>query len=169
MSENGEAALAMPPEDPHVEALRRYGIVAAARLLEGTPFVHQQRTPGRSGGIDCVGVPICVARLLALRHEDFRDYGREADGNTLEALMARCCEPVAVEAFDFGHILVFWIERRDRPQHVAIATSKTTMIHAHQMFSGGAVREESIDTPPSEQAPFSWRDRIVSAWRMLPW
>lgn len=156
-----------PLVEPPESAIRRQAIVAVARRFIGTPFVHQQRSPGV--GIDCVGVLICAAKLLGLRHEDFREYGREADGAKLEEFLARHCRRVPVDEFLPGHALAFWFEKRDHYQHVAVATGPNSMVHAHSMYSGGAVREESIDGDAGEQRAFSWRDRILSVWELQPW
>ena len=141
-------------------------IIADARSYVGTPFHHQQRVPGV--GMDCVAIPICIAEKRRLHYEDFRAYGREADGMKLEELLAKCCKPVALDQIQAGHILLFWIQRRNFFQHVGLYTGDGRMVHAHALLTGGQVREETLAPQPGEQRTIDWTKRLISAWEMVP-
>ena len=90
-------------------------------------------------------------------------------GSKLEEFLERHCARVPVEEAQPGDILVFWIEIRGHCQHVGVLVDEGRMVHAHSIYTGGMVREESLSTPESEQRSFSWERRIMSAWRMRPW
>src|SRR5216684_1192655 len=53
----------------------RADIVAAARECIGTPFRHQGRRSGSSGGLDCAGMIIVVAHELGLATADYDHTG----------------------------------------------------------------------------------------------
>jgi cell wall-associated NlpC family hydrolase len=71
----------------------RERIVAEARDWISTPYHHQARLKGV--GVDCLGLPICIARALGLVAPDFDfgGYSRQPDGVTIlrecDALMQR--------------------------------------------------------------------------------
>ncbi len=136
----------------------RNRLVEAARSMEGTPFHHAQRTPGRRGGVDCSGLLICALRAIGIRPFDEMVYAREVDPRQLrEGLEANAVEIQPDDAVA-GDALAFWFTRRGRMQHVALMTGPDDMIHTHARATGGMVREEPITD--------FWRTRIVSAWRL---
>ena len=78
-------------------------VVQAARKLINTPFIHQGRLPGV--GVDCIGLPILVAKALKLGDYDRSDYRRYPDG-TMKEQIAAVCQPVKIQP---GALLVFKI------------------------------------------------------------
>lgn len=64
-------------------AVPRAAVVAAARALLGTPYAPHQRVPGPHGGVDCIGVPIMVARACGIKAADFdiNAYSMQPDGS----------------------------------------------------------------------------------------
>jgi cell wall-associated NlpC family hydrolase len=58
----------------------RAEVIEAARSLLGTPYVHQARYPGLA--IDCLGVPIVVARQcnMVAQTFDINGYSKFPDG-----------------------------------------------------------------------------------------
>lgn len=92
-------------------------VVAAARVLLGTPFHHQGRSPGV--GIDCAGVPIVVARTLGLVAPDFDVTGYPAAPDGI-SLRAYCHDYMSRWAWEEpgGVVLVSW--RDGPPQHLGI-------------------------------------------------
>lgn len=90
-------------------------VVATARAMRETPWMHQGRKPGMA--LDCAGLVISVARALAVVPDgwDIADYPRQPDG-TLASLCAAHMQPIG--AIELGAVLVLAIERD--PQHLGI-------------------------------------------------
>ncbi len=79
----------------------RAEVIADARALIGTPYLHQARLPGV--GIDCLGVPIVVARQRGMVTEafDINGYGKFPDGTMVakaDAYMTRITQDEMREA-----------------------------------------------------------------------
>ena len=132
-------------------------IVIEARKMIGTPFKHQARVPGIKGGLDCVGLTVCIGRELGLEVKDRVDYARETDGQILLDSLQMHCEKS--EEMQIGDIVQFL---RGRTQwHVGVVSSLDPvpmMIHAKaDIGGGGSVREDHMDA--------AWRRRIVGIWR----
>lgn len=104
-------------------------VVATARGMRGTRWMHQGRRPGEA--LDCAGLVICTARALGLVPDgwDIADYPRQPDGS-LANLCATHMEPI--DALELGAVLVLAIERD--PQHLGIvgdyAHGGWSLIHA---------------------------------------
>ena len=119
----------------------RTEIVAAARALLGTPYVWFARVPGH--GVDCIGVPILVARACGLKPADFdiQDYPQQPDGT-----MVRLCDQhlggrVAEKDLLPGDVVVVsWGDAEAR--HVGIVAPHThypahlSIIHAYPKRGG---------------------------------
>lgn len=148
--------LGSSPQNPdgHVLSYTRDDIVAAARTFLGTPYQHQGRRPGVA--LDCLGIITCTADLLGHDDiEDVPDYRMNPDHERLLAECARQLVEIPVELMREGDIALFGFARRRIPQHFAILSSRSTMIHAHR--DTGYVLESSIDT--------YWTERLVCAYR----
>jgi cell wall-associated NlpC family hydrolase len=126
----------------------RSAIVAQARAYLGTPFVHQGRTLGH--GVDCVGLPICVARALGLVEPAFEitGYPRQPDGRSLLALCDQHMRRITRAAMQVGDVLV--MRFAVAPQHVGIVADYVhgglSLIHALGTPDGkGRVVEHRLD------------------------
>lgn len=130
----------------------RAEIVAAARSLLGTPYVPQARIAGV--GIDCVGLPILVSRMLGLKGPDFdvKGYLMTPDGSLLpecdkhmDRIPERCMSPGDMVVCRWG----------GEPHHVGIVGNwrhgeTLSIIHAenyrhnkvieHRLWFGGAMK-----------------------------
>lgn len=107
-------------------------IVVAARRWVGTPFRHQGRD---ANGIDCVGLPIVIARSFNLLPPTFVDpvYGRAPTGEIVDQLCNVCTR--TTRAVPGSLIVIAWTKLA---AHVAICTGDT-MVHAYE--SVGSVVE----------------------------
>ncbi len=126
-------------------------VYLTARELVGTPYIHQGRR--KDIGIDCVGVPIWVARKLELEIEDVQDYGRLPDGTMLDRI-AEVCEPGVLVP---GALAVFQIV--SVPQHCGIISRYMDglgFIHAWDVAK--VVCEHRLT--------FDWRDRLVGCYKL---
>ena len=132
-------------------------IVEKARGMIGTPFRHQARVPGERGGLDCVGLTVCIGWQLGLRIEDRTDYARETDGEVLRNALEQHCD--LVDEMRLGDIVQFL--RGRSMWHVGVVSrigSRPMMIHAKsQAGGGGEVREDHIDA--------AWMRRLAGVWR----
>ena len=135
--------------------------VAIARQWLETPFVHQGRTKG--AGVDCAGLVVQVGREMGnvSMGEDPRiDYSRHPlVGNKLFKTIAehgRLLDASEYKPNDIpkGCVILFWVEKRGRPRHMAISTGPDRMIHA--WFEAGKVVETYL-------GPY-WHQRIAAVF-----
>lgn len=137
--------------------LRRCDIIRAARGWIGTPYVHQASLAGV--GCDCLGLVRGVWRAcVGPECEDVGPYTADWAEACCEERLAdaalRHLAPVACDGFRAGDVLLFRWRVGSPAKHCAVATSATTMIHAHD---GACVCEIGI-------SPF-WRRRIAYAFQ----
>ncbi len=124
--------------------------VEAARDCLDTPFHHQGRK--KEIGLDCIGLVVVALRALSFKVIDRLDYGPRPDGVSLvDALVAHGAKKV--NAIQKGDILLFRYDHQ--PQHVAIASSPSSLIHAF------APAHKVVET---HIGPY-WRRRIFGIYR----
>lgn len=138
------------------QRITREAIVAEARSWIGTRYRHQASLKG--AGCDCLGLVRGIWReVIGIEPEAPPPYApdwAEAGGEeTLAAAALRHLVPIATDAFDAGDVLLFRWRDGMVAKHVAISSSPTTMIHAHD---GAAVCEIAIQ-------PW-WRRRLAYAF-----
>lgn len=136
--------------------LPREVIVAQARRWIGTPYLHQASLIGV--GCDCLGLVRGVWRAcIGPEPEATGPYSPDwAEASGLEALAlagARHFAPVEPGRFQAGDVLLFRWRAGVPAKHLAIASSATTMIHAHD---GACVAEAALGA--------WWRRRIAYAF-----
>ena len=136
---------------------KRAAIVAEARRWVGTPYHHQSAQLGI--GCDCLGLVRAVYEaLLGAPTETPPSYTPDwAVSGTREVLLeaaARHLDPLdSSNNFDAGDVLAFRYRPNWLARHLAIATSRKTMIHA---INGIGVIEIDINR--------WWRRRLVAAF-----
>ena len=135
--------------------MTREQIIAAARALLGTPWVHQGRTPGV--GIDCAGVVVHILRLNGIDY-DVSGYAYEPNGE-MTAHADACMTRIPISSFQPADVLVFRIKRL--PQHMAIATDKGML---HSFNRGASPLSRVVETGLTDQ----WRAHIVATYK-FPW
>ena len=142
-------------------------ILQQARLWIGTPFLHAGRTrsvKNKTGGADCIGLVLGVARELhlcakdgkALTAYDYQGYGRSGRHLLLQKEMhQRLCPVSHEEALQSGDILLFRIGKY--PQHVGffVREEKKALIHAYESL--GHITEHALSS--------CWERRIDKAFR----
>lgn len=126
-------------------------LVEAARYALGTKFHHQGRTIG--AGLDCIGLIVVSFLAIGRDVQDRQDYGPRPDGISLVAALEEHGAQ-KVNEIRKGDILLFRYD--NQPQHVALATSATTLIHS--FAPAGQVVETSIGR--------YWRSRLVGIYRI---
>jgi cell wall-associated NlpC family hydrolase len=96
----------------------RADIVAEARSYIGTPFHHQGRLKGV--GVDCAGLPLCIARTFGLVEADFdvQGYPRQADGVSLLGWCDETMQRIGRSDMQRGDVVV--VAYDEHPQHLGI-------------------------------------------------
>jgi len=137
--------------------LTRAAIVAEARSWIGTRYLHQASLKGV--GCDCLGLVRGVWRACVGEEPErpppyAPDWAEARAEDTLADAAFRHLIPIACEHFAAGDVLLFRWRDGFVAKHVAIASSATSMIHAHD---GASVCEIAI--PPW------WRRRLAYAFQ----
>ncbi len=137
--------------------IERQAVVAAARNWMGTPYRHQASLKGV--GCDCLGFVRGVWRdVYGAEPETVPAYAPGwAEGGRDERLLAaarRNCSEIGADGFAEGDLLLFRWRPHLPAKHAAIATSKSTMLHAQQ---GADVCEVMISN--------WWRRHMAAAFR----
>lgn len=137
-------------------------MVAEARAMIGTPFIHQGRAPGT--GLDCIGLLVCAAESAGYRIRDRRAYGRRPNPRQLLEAFEDNFEQAPPTELRTGDILLFcWRQTRRHgrlPQHAGIVTNRGHgLLHAYDRV--GRVVETGLDE--------RWTSRVHSAWRLPEW
>lgn len=140
----------------------RRQIVDEARTWFDTPYLHQAHLKGV--GADCHGLLRGVGLALGLLNMAMRDlpevrpfqkYGREPNGNFLDACRALFDE-IPIESARAGDIVA--IRFQGHPRHCGILADHPSgglsLIHIYQRMT---VHEHRIDA--------KWRRRIVAAFQ----
>lgn len=130
----------------------REQVVEEARKWLGTPYHAQAAVLGH--GVDCVNL---VNEILvgsgALPRMELPVYRARPDG-TLMTRIAEYLDRIPREQADAGDVLVFSHPRMG-PSHLALLTSKTTIIHAY--MTNRKVVEHSLNA--------DWSRLVVAAFR----
>lgn len=109
-------------------------IITEARTWVDTPYRHQGRTKGVE--VDCIGLPIGVARELHIRPDsfflmlarDYRAYNRASIDNSLYNACKKFVPEVLRRQRMPSDIVLFLIEKELR--HAGILTENNTVIHS---------------------------------------
>jgi hypothetical protein len=126
-------------------------LIKVARTWLDTPWQHNQKVKGL--GVDCVNFLIAVAFESGLNIEPIPlSYGRTAIDNQIERYLERNFIKKPDLAIEENNILLYQFSGYNN--HVAIATSPTTIIHANS--KEGRVVEHSIDGV--------WKRCLKSVW-----
>lgn len=134
--------------DEQKKAAARF--VAAARSCVGTAFHHQGRR--KAVGLDCIGVVVVALQELGFQVRDQLDYSQRPDGKSLVAALEAHGARL-VDQIQAGDVLLFRYDHQ--PQHVAVASSVQSLIHA--FAPAGQVVETHI-------GPY-WTHRLIGIYR----
>ncbi len=115
-------------------SLTRTTIIAEARAWIGTPYRHQASLKGV--GCDCLGLVRGVWRAVCGTEPEAApayspDWAEASKNESLAAAASRHFLPVALPHIAPGDVLLFRWRQNLPAKHCAIATSRDTMIHAH--------------------------------------
>jgi NlpC/P60 family putative phage cell wall peptidase len=135
--------------------LTRAAIVAEARGWIGTPYIHQASVKGV--GCDCLGLVRGIWRaLIGPEPEAPGPYAPAwAEAGAEERLLAagrRHFVGVDCASFQPGDVLLFRWQPHLPAKHLGLATSRETMIHAHD---GASVAEVGLRV---------WRRKLAFAF-----
>jgi hypothetical protein len=133
----------------------RAEFVRVARSFVRTPYCHQGRMPGVQ--LDCVGVPVCAARITGAKPAGFEitGYPHDPDGTMLVICREHMAEKPLRQLED-GDVLV--ISNGERPRHMGVAFHiGARLFIVHAVADGGAgkhrgeVREHRVVWGPRFQ------------------
>lgn len=125
-------------------------IIESARKLLGTPYKHQGRLPGIA--LDCIGLPICIAKELGYEYLDLTAYGRIPHKGLLDEMVAK--QPCLYRVYDRQPGDLFLMKYVADPQHVAIFTGDS-IIHCSSLTD--RVVEHRIDEETERQIVSTYR------------
>ena len=136
--------------------------IKAARTWLGTRWHHQGRS--KKGGVDCIGLCLCVAQECGLDVQDITGYSRRPEGSRLLAALQDRLLPVPLTEKADGDIGLF--REQGFPVHVGILSTKNdspSVIHAH------AARRQVVEEALAIFGnPFLvFRIREMQTWRHL--
>jgi NlpC/P60 family putative phage cell wall peptidase len=119
-------------------------VVAEARLWIRTPYVHQASV--RGAGCDCLGLLRGVWRGIYGTEPELpppycADWAEASGQETLAEAARRYLIEIPQEEREAGDILLFRWRGHLPAKHCAIATSATSMVHAHD---GACVAEVAL-------------------------
>lgn len=131
--------------------ITRKQVADEAMKLLGVPFLHQGRDA--SIGVDCVGVPVVVARNLGYENiVDVEGYRRVPSAEVIRETLRANCDEITVSEVGVGDIFLMRIGGR-KPRHAAIVVSNETdiargiepmLLHAKGMGAKGKVVLEPV-------------------------
>lgn len=139
-------------------------VVSKAREYVGTPFRHQARVKGLRGGIDCIGLVMCVGEDLGLHYTDGAaitrsDYTQYAAMPVDSFVHEECCRRLVrkdKKALAPGDIVTMKVPYQ--PCHAGILTgtpNSLSMVHAYNSGTEKVV-EHLLDE--------KWLSRIVGVF-----
>ena len=130
-------------------------LIDSARTWINTPWQHNQRIKGI--GVDCVNFLSAIAHESGLNIEEIPEsYGRTAIDNQIEEYLKRNFTLKNSLEIEENNIILYTFS--GYKNHVALATSPTTIIHANSRV--GKVVEHQIDG--------IWLKFIASIWVIIP-
>jgi cell wall-associated NlpC family hydrolase len=127
-------------------------LVEIARGYIGTPFHHQGRLPGV--GLDCAGVAVCALRECNIEVQDITGYARVPSKGIFDTAVLDHCNKISQNELEAGDFVMFSF--LSEPQHIAIMSSPTTIIHAYSPLN--KVLENSLDS--------IWQRRLTGCYRL---
>lgn len=141
----------------------RAEVIVQARLYIDTPFIHQARVMGKKGGIDCVGLVLCVADDLGVadingrpfKRFDYKDYSAQPVGKFVHEEMRRRMAIKPLRDLQAGDIVTMKIPTD--PCHAAIITEQDGVLHVVHAYQGYEKCREHI-------LNHQWRNRIVGVF-----
>jgi NlpC/P60 family putative phage cell wall peptidase len=131
---------------------KRDEIVQEARKWLGTPYRAQAHVLGV--GVDCVNLVNEVLCAVGAHERRELPVYRARPNGTLQDQVGEYLNRIPIIQADTGDVLLFKHPTMG-PSHLALLTSKTTIIHAYMM--NRRVIEHSIDD--------RWRKMIAAAFR----
>lgn len=142
----------------------RSQIVAEARTWIGTPWHHQGRLKGPSGGVDCVGLLVGTARACGLALDDVTDYPRRPQGDRLITELRARLDEIPVADAQPGDALAYWHAAVGIAQHIGLKTDRG-MVHSF-LEGGRGVRNRDPGRVIETSIDEVWTPRLVAAFRL---
>lgn len=142
-------------------------LIAEARRMVETPYVHLGRLPGV--GIDCFGLLVLAAAAVGAPFEDGRPYRAAPSPRWMLGELARRMDRVAGLEPRPGLVATFGCPDPKRPQHFGLLTDYRhgggeTIGILHTYAEVGRVVETGLGGVWRTRLHGLWRIRGVDAW-----
>jgi cell wall-associated NlpC family hydrolase len=131
-------------------------VVRIARTYKGTPWVQTGRIKGKEGGVDCIGLVICVFNELGLNIPSTEQYSMEDEFALLKKRVEERCILVENKQLLPGDIMLF--RARLMHNHAAIYSGEKTIIHAYN--------SEAVRMVVEDPYTASWGVRLFGTYRV---
>lgn len=132
--------------------LRREEVIAAARSLIDTKFVHQGRS---KFGLDCAGMIVVPLRMCGFDCPDAVGYDRYSAGRAMPETLALFADRIEPREAKLADILTFYRSKPGLEEHIAWFIPPERIL---QSWIKGGVQEVTFDG--------RWRERLVGAHRV---
>lgn len=133
--------------------MKREELLAAAEKMVDTPFHAQGRRPGPKGGLDCIGMIGCSARLAGFQFEDQTAYPMQPNGE-LQPVLEHYLIRVNAADMQAGDVILMAFNNME-PHHVALYVGNGQIIHAYA---------RARKTVKQTYTKF-WQDKTVAVYR----
>ena len=133
--------------------ITRENIIETARKYIGYAYLHQGR--GENKAVDCVGLPVCIAKELGYEVIDAVNYRRVPSATQIREILKMNCDEIKVPDAKRGDIFLMRLGGL-KPRHTAIYFDEQDRMLLHASANG--VRLEPLSNFPPE-----W---FVSAFRL---
>jgi cell wall-associated NlpC family hydrolase len=138
-------------------------VIGTAREYVDTRFHHQGRAKGKNGGLDCVGLVLCVAEDLGIKdvqgvefkRGDYPDYSPQPVGRFVHEECRRRLVLKSVKDMKPGDVVTMRIPTD--PCHAAIISEHGGVLYMIHAYQG---TERCVEHVLSHQ----WRNRIVGVF-----
>jgi hypothetical protein len=135
-------------------------IIAKARELVGKPWAHQGRS---ESGVDCGGALAWVAKQLQVPMNDFEGYARLPTARSLTQACEANYVRIPLASVCPADVVMLRFPLAMHPSHLALVTDwKDGLGLLHSLGGSGGSPGRVIEHRLSD----SWRQKIVSAWRL---
>ena len=144
--------------------MKRNVIVECARTYVGTPFPHQGRVKGK--GIDCVGLPLCVAAELGLKdkrgnpiHVELAGkYSDQPQGNLVHETVGYYINRKGMPDMKPGDVLTMWVAHGATTHAGIVGDSPEGLTVIHATSGAGDACVEHLLTG-------YWREHIAGVFQ----
>ena len=146
-------------------SITRQTVVAAAKSLLGTPFVHQGRN---AAGVDCVGLLVRLGGLIDYPFpiHDLDAYNRTPSASKLKEMLLKNLDEIPLDEVKAGDIYLMRVGGL-KPRHTSIRSSDTLdPVHNKFPMMIHALNRGRTDSRVVEHRIKDWERNFVMGFRI---